>query len=185
NKAEAFALLCEQKPEWLARIARRATAAHAARRDLEEIFQNACLKAHEHWEGFLSSGLSLKTWFYRIVLVCVIVDHRYQTTRKRTVQLEEAYPDHSSVQLLKGLVSEGTDPGSRMARAERIHTIMSLLTPEDQHVLAMRIFDEMTSKEIGQVLGVEDNAVRQRYARARLRFGELWKERFGAEGSKP
>src|SRR5438034_6182617 len=51
NKAEAFALLCEQKPEWLARIARRATAAHAARRDLEEIFQNACLKAHEHWEG--------------------------------------------------------------------------------------------------------------------------------------
>jgi RNA polymerase sigma-70 factor (ECF subfamily) len=184
DETQVFEMLSREKPVWLARIQREATSAHAARRDPEDIFQDACLKAHKQWHAFSPSEMKFTTWFYRIVLDCIRDDHRRHTSKARNMRLEEIYPDQSSMQLLKGLVSRGTSPVSALARAERLQQVMELLTPEDGQVLRMRIFDEFTSEEIGQILGIPAGTVRQRYARARLRFGELWKQRYGAEGSK-
>ena len=126
--------------------------------------------------------MKFTTWFYRIVLDLIRDDHRRNASQARNMRLEECYPDQSSMQLPMGR-EPGTSPGSALALAERIQQIMELLTPEDGQVLRMRIFDEFTSADIGQILAIPAGTVR-RYARARLRFGELWKQQNGAEGSK-
>src|SRR5438445_11844564 len=96
DEAQMFEMLSRERPIWLARIEREATFAHAARRDPEDILQDACLKAHKYWSAFPSAQMKFTTWFYRIVLDCIRDDHRRNTAKARNMRLEEVYADRSS-----------------------------------------------------------------------------------------
>ena len=179
----------EHRPKLLAMIERRSDPALAARRHPDDILQNAYLKAQERWPDFKQSGMSPYTWLYRIVMDCLLDDRDYQTRRRRDQRAEIAWPDRSSLQLVLGLVSPITSPSSVLARKEfqellhkRLTQTLELLKPEDREILCMRFLDELPTEEIALVLGIPQGTARQRYARARLRFRDLWKKLFGQEG---
>jgi RNA polymerase sigma factor (sigma-70 family) len=182
----------EHRPRLLAMIQRRSDRALAGKRDAEEVLQAAYLKAQGRWPDFARSGMAGYTWLYRIVRDCLLDDRDYHTRQRRNVHAEVAWPDRSSMHMVLGLVSPQTSPSSALARAEfqeklreRLAGVLDLLKPEEREILWMRFFDELASAEIAQVLGIENGTARQRYARARLRFRDLWKKLYGQEGLQP
>lgn len=183
-------LFQEHRPKLLAMVKWRSSPALARRRGPEDILQQAYLKAQERWDDLQTSGITPSyAWLYGLVRDCMLDDYDRQTTRGRSVRREVAWPERSSEQLVLGLVGNLTSPSDALARKEflerlqqRVQQTLDLLAPEFREVLYMHFFDQLNQKEIAEVLGIGHAAARQRYTRARLRFRDLWKQRFGHEG---
>jgi RNA polymerase sigma-70 factor, ECF subfamily len=83
------------------------------------------------------------------------------------------------------LISPGASPSSAAARGElqqRVRQAVEMLAEKDREVLAMRHFDELTFREIAQLLGLQEQAVTMRYVRALRRLKDLWQKLHEAEG---
>jgi len=187
--AQLAILFEEHRPKLLAMVRRRSDHRLAARRDPEDIVNEAFLKAQAAWADFQHSGQKPYAWLYRIVLNCLYDDHDFHTRGRRNRCLEIEFPDRSSLQLAAGLISPRTSPSSEVARAEflaelrkRMARTMELLKPAEREILCMRFCDELTTEDIAQVLSIAGATARQRLTRARLAFMDLWKKLFGEEG---
>jgi RNA polymerase sigma-70 factor (ECF subfamily) len=179
----------EHRPKLLAMVRRRSDQRLAARRDPEDIVNDAFLKAQSGWAEFCRKPGKPYAWLYTIVLNCLYDDHDFHSRGRRSRRAEVAFPDQSSMQLAAGLISPVTSPSSAAAREEylanlrkRMAQAMELLKPDDREILCMRFCDELATEEIAEVLAIAPAACRQRLTRARLRFMDLWKELFGREG---
>jgi RNA polymerase sigma-70 factor (ECF subfamily) len=174
-----------QREKFLAFVRIHATAKHAARRDPEDILQEAFTKAHQRWAEFSPSALSLEAWFYQIVLDVRIDDHRFHARQKRDPRAEMAWPEHSSMQFALGLQNADTSPSEVLSRRdlkERVDRVLATLPPDDQQIMVLMNFAELTGEQAAEVLGIEHGTARQRHVRARIRFRESWKRLFGEEG---
>lgn len=163
----------------------RSAPALAARRDPEDILQAAFLRARQRWDDFGRSGMAFYPWLCRIVLDCLFDDHDFHARRQRDYRSEQAWPDQSSLQEALGLHAPGTSPSVLLGRKElreRIDFVLGLLSPEHQEIMVLVHFAELSKGQAADVLGVEAGTARQRYARARAKFREIWKDHFGQDG---
>jgi len=169
----------------LAFIRWRSTPGLAGRRDAEDILQAAYFQAQKRWQDYHNSGMAFYPWFCRLVLNCLFDDHDYHSRHCRDYRAEQAWPDRSSMQMALGLQSPGTSPSEAAGRheiQERIDAILAQLSPEHQEIMTLIHFGELSKEQAAEVLGIAGNAARQRYARARVKFRELWKARYGEDG---
>jgi RNA polymerase sigma-70 factor (ECF subfamily) len=93
----------------------------------------------------------------------------------RDVSLFEAAPEAPSAVLAAELVGRDDRPSEAARRAElqaRITEALEKLDPLDREALVLRHFEQLTSVEVGQVLGITAAAAGKRYLRAleRLRL---------------
>ena len=163
-------------PRW------RSPAKLAARRDPEDILQAAFVGARRRWEDFGRSGMELEAWFYRIVLNALFDDHDFQTRKRRDCGAEHAWPDRSSQQFALGLRNAGTSPNAALGRQEvkeRIERVLAALTADQQQIMVLIHYGELTKERAAILLGIDGGTARQRYARARIRFREVWKSAYG------
>ncbi|MBO3748157.1 sigma-70 family RNA polymerase sigma factor [Streptosporangiaceae bacterium NEAU-GS5] len=86
----------------------------------------------------------------------------------RTVRREdiEPEPDHAP-----GVVSRTA-----------VRRVLAAMSPEDRQVLQLYYWDDLATRDIGRILGINPNAVVQRLNRARRRFREGWAAGGGASG---
>ena len=112
-------LLEESRPGMLAMIERRTDDRIRKRRSAEDVYQEACVKAHARWHGFHRKGISDRNWLYRIVLDCLGDDRDYHLRIKRDSRAEIEYPDRSSLQLVAGLTDHNPGPQLRLNFAKR------------------------------------------------------------------
>jgi RNA polymerase sigma-70 factor, ECF subfamily len=192
NLAQLAILFEEHRPKLLAMVLRRSDHRLAARRDPEDIVNEAFIKAQAGWPAFQQSAQKPYAWLYRIVLNCLYDDHDFNSRRRRNRRVEVAFPEHSSMQLAVGLISPRSSPSSAVARAEylvelrkRMAQAMELLKRADREILCMRFCDELSTEDIAHVLDIAPAAARQRLTRARLNFMDLWKKLFDEEGLQP
>jgi RNA polymerase sigma factor (sigma-70 family) len=177
--------LCEQREKFLRFVGRRLTARPVARRDPEEILQEAFARALARRAAFATSGMSLEAWFYRVVNDTLIEDHRFHTRQKRDCGAEIGWPDRSSAQFAAGLQDSGTSPSEVFDRErlkERVDRVLGELPPDDQEVIILITYVGLSGEAAAEVLGVTSGAVRKRHFHARARFRAAWKKTFGAEG---
>lgn len=183
---ETLKKLCEEKREkFLTFVRWRSTATLAARRDPEDILQSAFLQAQHRWQDFGRSAMTLEAWFYRIILNCLFDDHDFQSRKRRDYRAEVVWPDQSSAQFAMGLQNPGTSPSEAVGRQEiqeRIDTVLGMLSADHQEIMILIHFADLNKEQAAQMLGIESNAARQRYARARAKFREHWKSLYGDEG---
>src|SRR6478609_2617122 len=86
-------------PRLLAFVRCRSTHGLAAKRDPEDILQQAFLSARERWDHFADTGMAFYPWFCRIVLDRLFDDHDYHASQKRDYRAETGWPDRSSMQV--------------------------------------------------------------------------------------
>lgn len=175
-------LLRDKREVFLRFVRWRATARHGARRDPEDILQSALAVACERWADFERSKMALEAWFYQIVLNALLDDHRYQSRQRRDCRAETGWPDRSSVQGALGLHGADTSPSEAFGRREvreRIERVLGELTAEHQQLVVLIHYAELSREQAAELLGIAGNAARQRYARARARFREVWKATYG------
>jgi RNA polymerase sigma-70 factor (ECF subfamily) len=94
----------------------------------------------------------------------------------REVPITTAVPEASSIILAECLVSAGDSPSEATVRAEeraRMQQALERLDAADREVLALRHYEQMTTPEIGHVLGISRAAASKRYRRALERLREV------------
>jgi RNA polymerase sigma-70 factor (ECF subfamily) len=80
-----------------------------------------------------------------------------------------AGPDDTSAALCAHLTAGLTRPSVAAARGEvrdRLAAALGEMEPTDREVLALRHFEQLTSGEAAQVLGIQERAAAKRYLRA-------------------
>jgi RNA polymerase sigma-70 factor (ECF subfamily) len=158
-----------------------------ARLDPDDVLHDAFLLAQSRWAAFRDAGgLSPYAWLYRAVLDTVVNHWRKETRGRRDPRREIPWPEESAAALGMGLVDSGTRPSEAARRHEtesRMKQALDLLKPSHREVLWMRQFDQLSYREIGEVLGISENAAAVRYVRAVERLRGLWEQIAPSEGN--
>src|SRR5205085_4413015 len=95
---------------------------------------------------------------------------------RREVSLEAAMPEASSVVLAAHLMGHEDRPSDAAHRADlqaSLAEALDQLDPLDREALVLRHFEQLSSAEVGQVLGITEAAAGKRYLRALERLRHL------------
>jgi RNA polymerase sigma-70 factor (ECF subfamily) len=123
--------------------------------------QETLLAAHAGFDAFRSDG-SLRAWLYGIA-------------RRRCARVKER----------RGAVQASTDAADERTadelldvrrRAERARDLLERVRPTEREALLLRYGAELSFREVGEAVGVDEATARKRVSRALARLRELVKE---------
>lgn len=139
--------------------------------DAEDAVQEAFLRVLRHRDT-LDEVRDRRVWLIRIVWNIVLDRKRRSKTRPETDDVAE---------LARVLPAAGLSAEDRAAAAQhhaQVLACVETLPLKEREVLMLSAFEELTSVEIAQVLGITESSVRSRLFRARnLMAGLLGRER--------
>jgi RNA polymerase sigma-70 factor (ECF subfamily) len=172
------ALFPECRPRLFAWLARRIPPALRQRLDPEDVLQEAFVRAlrdrHDR-----PTDISPRAWLYGVVRDCYLEHWERHTRGCRDHRRDEPWPDHSSLAHDLERAASLTTPSEAAARAEerrRVLEVVRSLGPEDRALLEWHWWEGFSHAETAAVLGVSEDAARQRYCRAFRRFAALWRQ---------
>lgn len=137
----------------------------------DDVVQEAVLRAYRAFDGF--RGGDARPWLLAIVRNC----HFSAVSRARrqaAEPLEGLQPE--------ALTAPEPDPEAvavEADRARRLNTLIAALPVEFRETLILREMEELTYREIAEVMGVPVGTVMSRLARARALLRERWLEHSG------
>jgi RNA polymerase sigma-70 factor (ECF subfamily) len=131
------------------------------REEAEDIAGEVFLKALKSLKSYREQGVPMHGWLFRIAHN-LTVDYLRKMDKRRTVPIDSV--------VLPGN-DNPADVAEKNIESERVTEAMKQLTIEQREVIALRFFGGFKSKEVGEILGKGDGAVRemQRAAIQKLR----------------
>ena len=174
--AEAFSLHRER----LWRMIRfRMDARLLSRVDADDILQEAYLAAAQrldHYRG--KPETSLFVWLRQIAGQTLVDVHRRHIGAKmrdagREVSMHARMPQATSISLAAQLLGRLTSPSQAALRDElavQLEHALAQMEEIDQEVLALRHFEELSNREVAEVLNIQQKAASIRYVRAIARL---------------
>jgi RNA polymerase sigma-70 factor (ECF subfamily) len=165
------------------------------RLDPSDVLQEVYLQAAAHLADYLRApAVPFYLWLRGIAGNKLLELHRHHLgTRLRDASREVSLfrgsmPQTSSAALAAQLLGKDTRPSEAAVRAEmkvRLQEALNRMDPLDREVLALRHFEQLSTAEAAQVLGVEPKAAGKRYLRALQRLREILLGMPGGEGLWP
>jgi RNA polymerase sigma-70 factor (ECF subfamily) len=159
------------------------------RLDAADVMQEAFIAATaRRAEFFGQSSQSLFLWLRWMVGNTLLEVHRHHLgAQMRDAKRERSsgrHPDRSRdittrAALVAKLTGGVTGPATAAGRAElkaHLDAALDRMDPIDREVLALRHYEQLTSSETAQVLGIQERAAAKRYLRALERLRELLAE---------
>lgn len=135
----------------------------------EDLTSQVFMQALEHMNTFhYRLGARFSSWLYSIARNQVI---DYYRKHHQTVSLEEV---ESLAQ--DETASRSTD---RAIEQERIQAVIKELSPLDQEILTLHLWQDKTYTEIADCMASNTIAVRARFSRALKKFKTLYRKRYG------
>ncbi len=151
--------------------------------DAADVIQDAYLEAtNNRGEYFRQPSAPLFLWLRGVVKNKLLEVHRHHLgtlmrDAGREVSLNRApAPDATSAALVAQLTAHLTRPSVAAGRVEEkrmLHAALSTMDAIDREVLALRHFEQLTSAEAAQVLGIQERAAAKRYLRALKRLKDI------------
>ena len=133
----------------------------------EDITQETFLQVHQKLVT-LNDPAKFSGWLYAIVNhLCIAW---YRKNRLQTESLQEIHISEIETDAYSRYIA--TEHAKTMAEAQRelVKQLLTKLKESDREVITLHYFEEMTSSEIGEVLGVSENTIKSRLHRARQRL---------------
>lgn len=155
------------------------------RLDPSDVLQETYLEAARQLDDYLSRpGPPFRLWLRGLAGNRLNKLHRrHLGTSKRAagrdVSLDDAVPDATSVVMAAHLLGREDRPSEAAHRADlqaRLAEALDKLDPMDREALVLRHFEQLSSAEAGQVLGISEAAAGKRYLRALERLRHLLAE---------
>ncbi|GMU64179.1 MAG: hypothetical protein AMXMBFR36_04530 [Acidobacteriota bacterium] len=174
-RSEAIAAFDAAHGARLAALCRRLTGSVA---DGEDAWQETLIQVDRSLPAFRGES-SLATWAFRIATNVCLNRRRGLAARATHVELE------SGAGALAAGPADGGDPDAGCVSSFRAWVVEKALLglPEGQRAaITLHDLEEMTAAEVGALLGIEANAVKQRVHRARRSLRERIAREFGARG---
>ncbi|MDE0401098.1 MAG: sigma-70 family RNA polymerase sigma factor [Candidatus Poribacteria bacterium] len=133
----------------------------------EDITQEAFLEVYQRLETLEEPALFPK-WLYTIVdRLCIAW---FRKNRIRTESLEETHISEIETEAYSRYVATEHAKMTSEAQRDLVKTLLTKLKESDQEVITLHYFEEMSSSEIGDFLGVSENTIKSRLRRARQRL---------------
>ena len=136
-------------------------------------------------EFFAQSEQPLFLWLRWMVGNALLELHRHHLGARMRDARREVPPgcgpgigggDDTRAGLVAHLTAGATGPATAAGRAEvkaRLEEAMGRMDPADREVVALRHYEQLTSAEAAQVLGIQERAAAKRYLRALERLREI------------
>jgi RNA polymerase sigma-70 factor (ECF subfamily) len=151
--------------------------------DASDVIQEAYLEAWARLEDYLRQPtMPFFLWLRFLTGQKLVELHRHHLGAQmrdagREVSLcRGSLPATSSAALAAQLLGRDTRPSEAAVRAERkirLQDALNTMEPMDREVLALRHFEQLTTPEVAQVLGIKEAAASKRYLRALKRLKEI------------
>lgn len=181
---QALAELFSQHRSQLQRIVEfRMDPRLAKRVDSSDVLQQAYLDAQTRIAHFASRGsMPFFVWIRHITLQTLVDFHRrHLGSRMRDARREQTVPsggssNTTSFSLARQLVGSLTSPSQAAVRREtvdRLRDAIDSMDEMDRQVLVLRHFEELTNKQVAQILAIEQAAASNRYVRALKRLQDI------------
>jgi RNA polymerase sigma-70 factor (ECF subfamily) len=159
-----------------------------ARLDPSDVLQDVLLEANQKLDDYLRERpLAFYPWLRQLAWDKLVeLQQRHIQTQKRSVKREARplgqLPDESALELARRLLATGTSPSHQLLRKElrrQVQDALALLKEQDREVLVLRYLEQLPLREIADVLGVSEGAIKVRHLRAldrlrRLLGDDLW-----------
>jgi len=132
--------------------------------DAEDVVQEAYLRAFRFFDGY--QGGNMRSWLLTIVRhTCYAWLHQNRAQQLTTAFDEELHTDMTASQSPEKLLLRNAD-------RQLLHQALEELPPVFREVLVLSELEELSYKEIADVLGVPIGTVMSRLARGRHRLKE-------------
>mgnify|MGYP002855131018 FL=1 len=129
--------------------------------DAEDAVSEAVLDAYRQRDSLRDIG-SFRGWIFKILSrKCIGKKRDYAT--KKTVSLDEAPPGQGDG---APMIEELADDGFGTEESTVVKQLFMTLDDEDRRIISLHIFGGYTSREIGEMMGMNDATVRSREHRA-------------------
>lgn len=151
------------------RVYRAAYDMLGAREDAEDVSQEVFLKAYRSVGQFRGES-KVSTWLYRITMNACH-DHMSRKAYRTTKPSDTLERSDGSDPLFHS--GAGVSPGRKAEAAvigEHIERALGTLTPRERSVFVLRHYEELSMKEIADVLKITDGTVRSILFRALKRL---------------
>ncbi len=143
--------------------------------DVSDVLQDAYLEVAKRLPAFLADpDMPFYLWLRWIAGEQLLMSRRRHIADKRDVRREGlALPIDSSAQFVNGLLAQQPSPSQAVAAAElaeRLHVALQRLDEDEREIILMRHFEQLTNREIAQLLNITHAAANKRYIRALQRL---------------
>ena len=130
----------------------------------EDITQETFLRVHQKL-ATLNDPTKFSGWLY------AIVDHLciawYRENRLQTESLQDIYISEIETDVYSRYIATEHAKTTAVAQQDLVKRLLTKLKESDREVITLHYFEEMTSSEIGEFLGVSENTIKSRLYRAR------------------
>lgn len=150
-----------------------------SRFDPSDVVQEALTQAAASLSDYLQSPPApFYLWLRRLTWEHLVRLRKYHLKAQRRSILREstANADASTVRLVERLARSDWAPEGRLVHAEmksRLLRGLKRLSEEDREILVLRFLEHHTPREIAEVTGLSEGAVRTRQTRALARLARL------------
>lgn len=150
--------------------------------DAEDAVQDAFLSAYKHLDQFRGRAL-MSTWLTTIVVNKARMKLRQ---RSRQVQIAKDVEDQGEGRLpfwdaISDRRPTPEEVCQRLEVWERLAQLLTWLSPPLRRTFQLREVDGLTIREAAHVLGVPENTVKTRLARARIKLKQLMQKSLHAK----
>ncbi len=142
----------------------------------QDIVQEAYLRAYRGFGGFRDGDA--RAWTFTIVRNCY---HAWLQEGRRKTRYEQPMTDERD----REDSSPSPDPASeedtpeaafiRKSETQRVRAVINMLPDAMREVLVLRELEDLSYKEIADIIDAPIGTVMSRLARARRDFGEVWR----------
>ena len=133
----------------------------------EDITQETFLEAYQNLAKLRDSA-KFSTWLFAIAnYLCIAWFRKNQSMSKL---LRENYTVHTETDTYSLHVALENERDAAEAQRELVQKLLSKLKERDRQLIRLHYFEEMTSAEISNYLGVSQNTIKSRLQRARQRL---------------
>jgi RNA polymerase sigma-70 factor (ECF subfamily) len=133
--------------------------------DAEDLTARTFYRALRHLHRYVDRGLPFSAWLYRIAHNLVANWHR-DRSRRQVISLDEI-----------ALVSQRPDPEGRLEIQDDQRLLLRLIRRESvdrQQLLILKFVEQMSNREIAQIMGRSEGAIKSLYHRTLLSLREAW-----------
>jgi RNA polymerase sigma-70 factor (ECF subfamily) len=133
--------------------------------DAEDLTARTFYQALKHFHRYVDRGLPVSAWLYRIAHNLVANWHR-DRSRRQVIALDEI-----------ALVSQRQHPESTLELEDDQRLLLRLIrrmSPDRQHLLILKFVEQMSNRQIAQIMGRSEGAIKSLYHRTLLALREAW-----------
>ncbi len=195
--AELSQLFETHRDRLLAMLERRIDARLRQRIGADAVLQDTYFRAASRWAAYQrGSPMKPYPWLYCLARECLFDAYKAHATKKRGLEQEGPQINDDCSAMLGQQIQPGTGPMTAAQRAEladRVHAVLASLPPEVARIIELRYFDQLTTREICDVVNhdtqaanpVSEDTMNVRLFRALEKMEKAWKARYGVPGSLP